>query len=39
MWKIIVGIVVSSIVCVLQCCMKSAAEADKRMEELLENKG
>lgn len=36
-WKIIVGILISSIVCVLQCCLKGTAEADKRMEKLLEN--
>ena len=35
----IVGILICGIVCVLQCCMKSAAEADKTMEKLLENKG
>ena len=38
-WKIIVGILISSIVCVFQCCLKSATEADKKMEILLENKG
>ena len=36
-WKIIVGILISSIVCVLQCCLKSAGEAEEKIEKMMEN--